>query len=217
MPSNFGRVYIRILKSSGSLEFKIDGYADQANQITINDITAVNFALATPQPFQTGLTYGLAQIANFFLNESAFDSGTVSFGNADPVALSTFLGAPSMTVSGNGVVIADGDASPSTSDHTDFGTVAASSGTIVRTFTVANIGAATLRLSGSPLVVVGGANAADFTVVNHPQAVLSPGKTCTFQVSFDPSATGSRAATLSIANSDSAVNPYNFSISGTGS
>jgi len=38
----------------------------------------------------------------------------------------------------------------------------------------------------------------------------------TFEVTFDPSAGGTRVATLNIANDDSDENPYNFSINGTG-
>jgi hypothetical protein len=45
--------------------------------------------------------------------------------------------------------------------------------------------------------------------------VAAAGST-TFQVTFTPSATGLREATLSIANNDGDENPYNFSIQGTG-
>ena len=41
--------------------------------------------------------------------------------------------------------------------------------------------------------------------------------TAPFQVTFTPSATGLRTATLSIANDDSNENPYDFAIQGTGS
>ena len=38
----------------------------------------------------------------------------------------------------------------------------------------------------------------------------------TFQVRFDPSATGTRVATITIANNDADENPYDFAIQGTG-
>ena len=113
-------------------------------------------------------------------------------------------------------VIADGDNTPSVADQTDFGAAAVTSGTVVRTFTIENTGSATLNLTGSPRVVVGGTNAGDFTVNVQPGASISTVSSTTFQVTFDPIATGLRSATLSIANDDADENPYNFDIQGTG-
>ena len=131
----------------------------------------------------------------------------------------TFEGsAPEMDVQGNAASIADGDASPSSADHTDFGDADISSGIVVRTFTIENTGTSSLNLTGSsPYVTIGGTNAADFSVTSTPNSTIaSGGGTTTFQVTFDPSATGTRSATLSIANDDSDENPYNFSIQGNG-
>ena len=124
---------------------------------------------------------------------------------------------PEMDVKGNSISIADNDPSPSTSDHTDFGSVAATSGTISRTFTIYNTGQNDLNLSGTPKVAVSGTNAVDFTVTAQPTSPVATltGST-TFTVSFDPSGIGTRSASLSIANDDSDENPYNFSIQGTG-
>jgi hypothetical protein len=65
-------------------------------------------------------------------------------------------------------------------------------------------------------VQIGGANAADFTVTTLPAASVAAAGSTTFQVTFDPSATGTRTATITIANDDADENPYNFSIQGTG-
>lgn len=125
--------------------------------------------------------------------------------------------APEMDVQGNAASIADGDATPSTTDHTDFGSALVAGGTVTRTFTVRNTGTAALTLSGTPKVAVGGAQAADFTVTFQPSSpVAATNGTTTFQVTFDPAGTGTRSATLSIANNDADENPYNFSIQGTG-
>jgi hypothetical protein len=126
--------------------------------------------------------------------------------------------APEMDVQGNGVSIASGDTAPSTGDHTDFGSAAVNHGTIVRTFTILNAGAADLNLTGAPdKVVIGGAHAADFTVTVLPASPVTAGNNTTFQVAFNPSSAGIRTATISIANSDSDENPYTFSIRGEGS
>ena len=122
-----------------------------------------------------------------------------------------------MDVKGNNVSIADGDATPSATDSTDFGSVVTVGATRSVTYTISNSGDVALTLSGTPKVAVGGTHAADFTVTTQPSSpVAVSGGTTTFVVSFDPSATGVRSATLSIANDDADENPYNWSIQGTG-
>ncbi len=115
---------------------------------------------------------------------------------------------------GNGLSIISGDITPSTTDHTDFGTLNTLSGSIVRTFTIENTGANTLSLSGNPIVNVSGANASEFAVTVIPSASLAASGTTTFQITFTPSAVGLRKATVSIANDDSNENPYTFAIHG---
>gem|GEM_PF-6966012 len=122
-------------------------------------------------------------------------------------------GSPEIDVVGNSVNIVDGDVSPSVADHTDFGSVAAASGTIVRTFTITNSGTSSLTLGS---VIVGGTHAADFVVSTQPAATVVTNGSTTFQITFDPSASGLRSATLSFADNDSDENPFSFSIQGTG-
>ena len=124
---------------------------------------------------------------------------------------------PEINLQGNGASIVSGDVTPSLADHTDFGTVSTASGTIVRTFTIQNLGTAALSLTGaSPYVVISGANAADFTVTTIPSNSIAASSSTTFQITFDPSADGLRTATVSIANNDTDENPYTFAIQGTG-
>ena len=47
-------------------------------------------------------------------------------------------------------------------------------------------------------------------------STIAAGGSLTFQVTFAPSATGLRTATVSIANDDPSENPYDFAIQGTG-
>jgi hypothetical protein len=122
----------------------------------------------------------------------------------------------SLNIKGNGQSIANGDATPSTADHTDFGSQSVASGAVVRTFTIENSGAGALTLSGTPKVVIGGTHSADFVVTTLPLSpVAASNGTTTFQVTFDPSAAGTRNATVSIANNDSDENPFSFSIRAT--
>ena len=130
----------------------------------------------------------------------------------DPDCVAT----PEIGVTGNGTNIADGDGSPGSVDHTDFGAVAVSSGTVSRTFTITNSGSGTLTL-GSNAASLSGSHAADFSITSQPAtSVASGGGTTTVTVQFDPSVVGTRSATLTIANDDSDESPYNFAIQGTG-
>jgi hypothetical protein len=145
-------------------------------------------------------------------NENGFPvnvtSWTASLGTGAPVIQ---YAAPEINITGNSVTIADGDATPSIYDYTDFGWI--TSGTVLRTYTIQNLGTETLTLTGtSPYVVIGGTNSADFSVTAIPTSTISAGGSTTFQITAAPSALGVRTATLSIANTDADENPYNFSI-----
>ena len=133
-------------------------------------------------------------------------------------ALSPFSGGgqtagPEINVLGNGTTIIDGDTSPSGADHTDFGSTDFPTGTVTRTFTIQNLGTASLTLN---LATLSGANAADFSVITQPASTVAPGGTTSFQVRFNPSAVGTRSATLSVGNNDADENPYDFALQGTG-
>ncbi len=120
---------------------------------------------------------------------------------------------PEINIQGNSVTIVDGDTTPIVGDDTNFGSADIAGGTIVKTFTIQNLGTATLNIG---TITIGGANAADFTVTSAPSATVAAGASTTFQVTFDPSAVGTRNATISIVNDDSNENPYDFAITGNG-
>jgi len=126
------------------------------------------------------------------------------------------IAAQEMDVQGNGISIVDGDVVPATWDATDFGTTAVSGGTMEQTYTIENTGDVLLTLTGVPKVEITGTHAADFSVTAQPDSPITGGGSVTFTIEFDPSATGLREATLSIANDDSDENPYTFAIQGTG-
>ena len=122
---------------------------------------------------------------------------------------------PEITITGDGAEITDGDATPDTSDNTDFGDVYLAL-TDTHTFTIANDGDADLNLSGDPKVDITGTHAADFTVTSSPASPVAAAGQTTFEIEFEPGDTGTRTATVSIANNDADENPYTFDIQGTG-
>jgi LPXTG-site transpeptidase (sortase) family protein len=160
----------------------------------------------TFDPTAVGLRTAMVSIANDDADENPYNFAIQGTGTT-----------PEMDVRGNGVSIADGDVTPSTADDTDFGNTDIVGGTVNHTFTIQNSGSGNLNLTGSTLVQVEGTNPGDFNVTINPTTpVAAGGGTTTFTVRFDPSSSGLRSATISIANNDSDENPYNFAIHGTG-
>lgn len=109
-------------------------------------------------------------------------------------------------------------ASLSTSNF-DFGNQQITAASQPQTFTLANTGNAAMTVSGATLT---GANPSDFALFSTAclgtlanPVTIQPGGTCAFDVSFAPTATGSRSATLSV--TCGAVNcPLSGSIVGNG-
>lgn len=155
-------------------------------------------------------TFTLTWTANDATNADnglSIDNVTVK---ANPVA------APNITVTGNSTLIADADVIPSTTDHTQFvNTVVGSSNT--RTFTINNTGTSTLNLTGTPRVSISGSS--EFAVTTQPSAAsIAGGGSLTFVVTFTPTSTGSKTATLTILSDDpdAADATYTFGIAGSG-
>ena len=156
-----------------------------------------------------GLKYCAAQAARS--NMISNKGWTINGDTFDASCLSSEI-----NLTGNSLTIVNGDTTPSATDHTDFGAAVITSGTIVRTFTIENLGSGDLILSGTPLISISGANAADFSVTTLPTSPVAASGSTTYQITFAPSATGLRTATISIANDDADENPYTFAIQGTG-
>lgn len=117
-------------------------------------------------------------------------------------------------VTGNAIVIVDGDSTPDPSDDTDFGSAGTDVGeTVTHTFTISNTGNADLTL-GAP--AIGGSEAADFAVTAQPMLTVVAGGSTSFDVTFDPSADGLRSADVSFTTNDVNNSTFNFSIQGTG-
>ncbi len=183
-----------------------------AADFTVTSAATSPVAVSSTTSFQITFNPGAAGLRSATLSFTNNDSNETPF----DFAIQGTGTIPEIGVTGNSTAIADGDATPSAADHTDFGSTNLTGSTVVRTFTVTNSGTGALNLTGTPKVVVGGAHAANFTVTVPPASPVAASGFTTFQVTFDPGATGLRTATLSLDNDDSDEHPYNFSIQGTG-
>ena len=106
--------------------------------------------------------------------------------------------------------------SPITSGGTDnLGQVATGAATLL-TYTVANLGSASLALSGATPVTISGTSNCSAAVATQPAASVAAASTATFSVSLTPTTAAAFSFVISIANSDSNENPYTITVSGTG-
>ncbi|MFV5695065.1 LamG-like jellyroll fold domain-containing protein [Flavobacterium sp. LB3P122] len=128
-------------------------------------------------------------------------------------AIVATVNSPEINILGNTTSIIDGDATPSVTDWTEFGSMETSTGIITKTYTIQNTGTSTLSIGA---ITISGTNAGDFSVTISPSASIAAGASSTFSVSFNPNALGLKTAAISIINNDSNENPYDFSIQGTG-
>lgn len=192
---------------------------DGVSFINVSTITGRTSTTFTTQTVDFSSFTALNNQANVYIRLTVSGASGTGNNRFDNVRFNGTSASPSPEINlvGNGVSIASGDTTPSLTDFTDFGTTATAGGTIVRTFTIENLGTAALNLTGaSPYITISGVNASDFAVTAIPASNIAASNSTTFQITFDPSADGLRTATVSIANNDSNENPYTFAIQGNG-
>lgn len=103
------------------------------------------------------------------------------------------------------------------SGFTNFGSLCVSGASVSKTFMIKNTGFANLSLSSVPPAILGGGGATSYSIVAQPAASIAPGASTTLTVSFDPTTTGTLAATITVANNDATKTPFIINVSGTGS
>lgn len=103
-------------------------------------------------------------------------------------------------------VMQNGSNYPSGSTYTYYSTIAG--GTYDATFTLQNQGTGNLTLSGSPIVAITGANAADFSVQNIPASTITAAGSAAFTVRFRPTSAGTKNASFLISNNDANEGSY---------
>jgi uncharacterized repeat protein (TIGR01451 family) len=189
----------------------VTGAGAGVGEVTLND--GGSCPLTVTGPAESGGTFGLSGTTLSRIGDAYFVTpGTISGGVYSGSAPGT---APSISVSGNGTIIADGDTTPTISDHTSFMDRTIGGGQFMdRTFTIINSGTGQLTVTA---VNITGAAATDFSIVTPPAINIAPsGGTTTFTVRFDPSALGARNAVIEINSNDAAASPYSFALSGEG-
>ncbi|GAB4332954.1 MAG: hypothetical protein OHK0038_08900 [Flammeovirgaceae bacterium] len=147
---------------------------------------------------------------NFSLSgaNSNFINSTTGVSGTTPTLL------PEISVSGNITNITDGDASPSTSDNTDFGNVTIGNN-LQKDFIVFNDGLNNLTITN---VTLTGTNASEFSIATLPTFPfdINPSNQQIVSVIFTPTSGEIKTATLSIYNNDCDEPVFNFELQGFG-
>ncbi len=187
------------------LSIIIDGADAAMFTVTTNAASPVGPNVATTftvrfAPVSAGVKTAALHIASNDSDENPFDititgTGTVVVVGAPEIAVEQPLGAN----------INDGG-------NKDFGSVLVGTNTSL-TFTIKNLG--TAELTGLN-IVINGADAAMFTVTTNAVAPVGSNGATTFTVQFAPISAGVKTAALHIASNDSDENPFDITITGTG-
>ena len=190
---------------TGDASFSITQGPDITTISPYYDCTTIEIRFA---PTTTGTKNAIINIANDDSNENPYNFNITGNG-VDPAPAEI-----DVESTNQGYSIPDGNTSLSTSNHTDFGDTPTDS---PRSFTynICNEGDLDLTLSGLPPVALTGD--ASFSITTQAPGSIIAGRECdSFQITFTPTTTGTKTATVSIANDDADENPYTFDIAGNG-
>jgi uncharacterized delta-60 repeat protein len=196
-----------IIKNTGNanltgLTISLDGADAGMFTVTANPTAPVSGPNGTTAftvrfaPTSVGLKTAAIHIASNDPDESPFD---ITLTGGPPAA-------PEIAVERSGVNIADGGS---------VGFVTATVGSPADVvFTVRNTGSAPLALNGTPVVAVGGTDAALFSVISPPASAVGAGDSTTFIVRYAPLDSSPKTATLSLANNDTDEQPFDLNLTG---
>ena len=149
-------------------------------------------------------------------NDLDSDNHNLKTGSGAAFIFSTGIGGtvePDIMVMGNGLEIANGDATPSLDDHTNFDTTQVSAGTLTRHFELHNTGSGYLHIDS---LYFDGFHAEDFAFVEPLPDSIAPGTYGLLTISLTPSVVGRRNTVVYIHSDDPDESPYSFDIMGAG-
>jgi hypothetical protein len=141
-----------------------------------------------------------------------FDSIRLGLLLAGVIAALAACNPATLSNGGGNMKVYPGPASSNWSGTYDFGEMGIGLQGSAATFTIANVGYATLSLD-SDAISFSGANAADFSLVSKPDASLPIGSSTSFALAFSPSTVGAENATVSIVSN---LGSQTFAVAGTG-
>ncbi|MCB0659244.1 MAG: choice-of-anchor D domain-containing protein, partial [Saprospiraceae bacterium] len=198
-----------IIASSGSTEFVDPASCGFPNALAVMFSVAIgNNGHFTPANRTACVTKAdLENLANYSASQVM---STTRFS-----MISASCTGPEIYVTGNNLVIPDGNTAINCPDFTSFGYGQTNTSSIPRMYVIGNSSmTSALTLSGSPRVMLSGTGAGQFSVTQPASGSIPANSTLPFSITFTPTAVGTHTAMVTIANDDADENPYNFNISG---
>ena len=196
---------------------------DSPSSVVVSGIDAAQFSVQSePTPGSTlngsGAVASPDLVIRFSPTTIGIKNATITVRYTNNAGILTYvyairgnaISSPEMDVRGNANSIVDGDITPSIIDFTDYGTTSVGTN-VTKTYFIHNTGNLNLNIGA---ITFSGANLTDFSVTTAPAAIVAPGGSTSFVVTFAPPAIGTKTATLSILNDDANENPYNFNLVG---
>ncbi len=164
---------------------------------------AIDLHLQVTSPCKdTGVSVGLAR---------DYDNNTVPYAGVPDMGAYEYQGG-----SGDGQInITDGVNTIVNGTNFSFGSKTTNTNTD-QEFTIQNLAEFNLTLSGSPIVVITGANSDQFSVISQPTTPIASGQHVHFTLRFTPTSAGAKTAQISIASNDTDNTPYVITLTGTG-
>ena len=188
------------LTLSGSPLVAVSGPDAAAFTVTSQPTSPVAVAGSTTFTVRfTATTAGTRSALLTILNEDVSES-------IFRIQLSAEVLPPDIAISQQGLNIPSGGSKQLTA--ADVGSYADTS------FDIRNTGAATLLLTGAPIVSLTGPDVANFSIITQPSASVAPGGSTSFVVRFTPASGGQKNALITIANNDADETPYQFAVYG---
>lgn len=160
---------------------------------------------AIPPNTPAGTGYLVRVISSFPGLAAGYNNGSSLSPAANTTAIAIL--ATDVLLIGNGETIADGDAIPSVSDHTDFGNVN-NTPPLTRSFTIHNN-------ASDPVVIGSIASSNSRFVVGNVPASVAANSSASFTLQFSPAGAGVQSATITLYYGDCG-DQYDFAVRGTG-
>ncbi|MEP1488070.1 MAG: choice-of-anchor D domain-containing protein [Algibacter sp.] len=199
--SGSGSLDLSSITLSNTIDFTLSGISTPTS---LDPITGTTTFTVTFNALTTGTITPTVTIVNNDTNENSYIFNIT----AEALPLTSEMEVRGLT----NLIIGDGTNTPITTDNTDFGGIYEDEGSATKTYTIHNTGGEDLTLGTLTL-----SNLVDFTLDTAGMlTTITPGNSTSFTITFDPTSLGTKTATLSIANNDTAPADYVFNIEGEG-
>ena len=189
---------IQLLNFDNLLQFSVD--VPPASVIPPGGTSEFSISF---NPIGSGPRNATVRITSNDCDESAYEF--LIIGNADCPEIY-----PEINIKGNGIDITDADDTPDTGDNTDFGV--ALNGPVSKTFVIENTGTTALSISG---IVFTGSDAANYSVISGPDAVVAPGNNTSFTVQMSATTSGIKSTVMHVINNDCDETDYDVALQAT--